>query len=235
LTHRHFNLAKQRHNLLRAEPLLRHDQLLSKTVSLKPPGTKRPGQVNVTGLSEQARDLASKRLGLLREVILAVHRLAILTDLGYPASMREMSEVRTVARTLGFEVTRLEIRQAENIAPAFEVLTDRADALYVCSGPLMSTNRLRINTLALAARLPTISSLRENVEAGGLMSYGANLSDLFRRAAEYVDMILRGAKPGDLPIEQPTKYELAINLITAKAIGLTVPESFLLRADEVIE
>jgi putative tryptophan/tyrosine transport system substrate-binding protein len=194
----------------------------------------RPGG-NVTGLSEQARDLASKRLGLLREVIPAVRRLAILTDLGYPASMREMSEVRTVARTLSFEVTRLEIRQAENIAPAFEALTDRADALYVCSGPLMSTNRLRINTLALAARLPTISSLRENVEAGGLMSYGANLSDLFRRAAEYVDKILRGAKPGDLPIEQPTKYELAINLITAKAIGLTVPESFLLRADEVIE
>ena len=194
----------------------------------------RPGG-NVTGLSEQARDLASKRLGLLREVIPAVRRLAILTDLGYPASMREMGEVQTVARTLGFEITRLEIRQAEDITPAFEALTDRADALYVCSGPLMSTNQLRINTLALAARLPTTYSQRENVEAGGLMSYGANVPDLFRRAADYADKILRGAKPGDMPVEQPTKFELVINLKTAKAIGLTVPESFLLRADEVIE
>ena len=194
----------------------------------------RPGG-NVTGLSEQARDLAGKRLGLLREIFPGVRRLAILTDGGYPASMREMGEVLTAAHTLGFEVTSLEIRQTEDIARAFEALTDRADALYICAGPLMSANQLRINTPALAARLPTISNLKENVEAGGLMSYGANLSDLFRRAAEYVDKISRGTKPGDLPIEQPTKYELAINLKTAKAIGLTVPESFLLRADVVIE
>jgi putative ABC transport system substrate-binding protein len=194
----------------------------------------RPGG-NVTGLSEQARDLASKRLGLLREVIPGVRRLAILVDVGYPAAVREMRDVQTTANTIGLEVVTLEVRQSEDIAPAFEALTERADALYVCAGPLMSSNQLRISTLALAARLPTISSLRENVEAGGLMSYGANLSDLFRRAAEYVDKILRGTKPGELPIEQPTKYELAINLKTAKAIGLAVPESFLLRVDEVIE
>jgi len=194
----------------------------------------RPGG-NVTGLSEQARDLAGKRLGLLREVFPGVRGLAILTDVGYPAAVREMRDVQTAAHTLGLDVVTLEIRHAEDIAPAFEALTSHSNALYVCAGPLMSANQLQINTLALAARLPTISNLRENVEAGALMSYGANLSDLFRRAAEYVDKILRGAKPGDLPIEQPTKYELAINLKTAKAIGFAVPESVLLRADEVIE
>jgi putative ABC transport system substrate-binding protein len=194
----------------------------------------RPGG-NVTGLSEQARDLAGKRLGLLAEVFPGVRGLAILTDAGYPAAVREMRDVQTAAHTLGLDVVTLEIRHTEDIAPAFEALTNHSNALYVCAGPLMSANQLQINTLALAAQLPTISNLRENVEAGGLMSYGANLSDLFRRAAEYVDKILRGAKPGDLPIEQPTKYELVINLKTAKAIGLVVPESVLLRADEVIE
>ena len=194
----------------------------------------RPGG-NVTGLSEQARDLASKRLGLLREVFPGVRRLAILADVGYPAAVREMRDVQTTAHMVGLDVVTLEIRRSEDIAPAFETLTKRADALYICAGPLSSSNQLRIGTLAVAARLPSISSLKENVEAGGLMSYGPNLSDLFRRAAEYVDKILRGAKPGELPIEQPTKYELAINLKTAKAIGLAVPESFLLRVDEVIE
>jgi putative ABC transport system substrate-binding protein len=190
---------------------------------------------NVTGLSLQASELAGKRLGLLREVFPSLRRLAILADVGYPAAVLEMREAQTAARTLGLEVVTLEIRQAEDIAPAFEAHKGDADALFVGGGPLTTTNRLRINTLALAARLPTTSVLREYVEAGSLMSYGPNNSDLFRRAAEYVDKILRGAKPGDLPIEQPTKFELVINLKTAKAIGLTVPESFLLRADEVIE
>jgi putative ABC transport system substrate-binding protein len=194
----------------------------------------RPGG-NVTGLSEQALDLASKRLGLLREVFPGVRRLAILADVGYPAAVREMRDVETTAHMVGLDVVTLEIRQSEDIAPAFEALTERADALYVCSGPLMSTNQLRINTLTLAARLPTISRLKENVEAGALMSYGANLSDLFRRAAEYIDKILRGAKPGDLPIEQPTKFELVINLKTTKAIGAIVPPALLATADEVIE
>ena len=194
----------------------------------------RPGG-NVTGLSLQAPDLAGKRLGLLREVFPGVRRLAILGDVSYPAAVLEMREVQTTARTLGFEVTNLEVRQAEEITPAFEALTDRAEVLYVCTDALMITNRLRISALALAAALPTIFALREYVEAGGLMSYGPNISDLFRRAAEYVDKILRGAMPGDLPVERPTKFEMIINLKTAKALGLTVPPTLLTRADEVIE
>ena len=128
-----------------------------------------------------------------------------------------------------------EIRRAEDIAPAFDALKGRADALYVCGEPLVNTNRVRINTLALGARLPTMFGIREYVEAGGLMSYGPNQADLYRRAADYVDKILRGAKPADIPVEQPTKFYLIINLTAAKALGLTIPESFLLRADEVIE
>ena len=146
-----------------------------------------------------------------------------------------MREVQTTARTLGLEVITLEIRRGEDIAPAFEALNGRADALYVPPEPLVNTNRVRINTLALGARLPTMHGLREYVEAGGLMSYGANMPDLFRRAAEYVDKILRGAKPADLPVEQPTKFDLIINLTTAKALGLKIPPTLLARADEVIE
>jgi ABC-type uncharacterized transport system substrate-binding protein len=194
----------------------------------------RPGG-NITGLSIQGPELAGKRLGFLREVFPAVRQLAILADVGYPASVLEMREAEITARTLGLEVITLEIRKAEEITPAFDAQKSNADTLYVCAGPLMTTHRLRINTLALGARLPTISGLREYVEAGALMSYGPHLPDLFRRAAEYVDKILRGAKPGDLPVEQPAKYELVINLTTAKALGLTIPASFLLRADEVIE
>ena len=119
--------------------------------------------------------------------------------------------------------------------PAFETLKGRADALYVCNDPLVNTNRIRINTLALGARLPTVYNWRENVEAGGLMSYGANFTDMFRRTAELVDKILRGAKPADIPVEQPTKFELVINLTTAKALGLTIPESLLATADQVIQ
>ena len=194
----------------------------------------RPGG-NVTGLSEQAPDLAGKRLGLLREVFPTAHHLAILANVGYPAAVSEMREVQTTAGTLGLEVITLEIRHPKDIAPAIESLTNRAEALYVCIDALTTTNRTRINTLALAARLATISGAKENAEAGALMSYGPDVSDLFRRAAEYVDKILHGAKPGDLPVEQPDKYELVINLTTAKALGLTIPESFLLRADKVIE
>jgi putative ABC transport system substrate-binding protein len=194
----------------------------------------RPGG-NITGLLTQATDLAGKRLGLLREVFPSVRRVAVLANVGYPASMLEMSEVQAAARTLGFEVTNLEIRQAEDIAPAFEALKARADALYVCTDPLVGANRLRINTLALAAGLATISGVREYVETGALMSYGPNNSDLFRRAADLVDKILRGTKPSDIPVEQPTKFDLIVNLITAKALGLTVPPSLLARADEVIE
>ena len=194
----------------------------------------RPGG-NVTGLSIQATDLAGKRLELLREVVPGLRRLAIMANVGNPGAVLEMGEVQAAARTLGLEVATLEIRRAEDIAPAFEALKGRADALYVCADPLVITNRIRINTLALGARLPTMHGIREYVEAGGLMSYGPNFPDLFRRAADYVDKILRGAKPADIPVEQPTKFDLVINLTTAKALGLDVPPTLLARADEVIE
>jgi putative ABC transport system substrate-binding protein len=157
-----------------------------------------------------------------------------MAEASNPSSQREVQEVQATARTLE-EVVVYDIRRAGDIGPAFEALKGRAEALYVVSGPLVNPNRIRINTLALGARLPTFHTVRENVEAAGLMSYGPNYPDLWRRAAEFVDKILRGAKPSDLPVEQPTKFELVINLTTAKALGLTIPESFLLRADEVIE
>ena len=140
-----------------------------------------------------------------------------------------------MARMLGLEIATLEIRQAEDIAPAFGALKGQAEALYVCADPLVGTYRVRINTLALGAQLPTLHGFREYVEAGGLMSYGASFPDLWRRAAVYVDKILRGSKPSDLPVEQPTKFELVINLRTAKALGLTVPLTLQAAADEVIE
>jgi putative tryptophan/tyrosine transport system substrate-binding protein len=194
----------------------------------------RPGG-NVTGVSLQKTDLAGKRLELLREVVPGLHRLAILANVGNPGSVQEMGEVQAGAGTLGLDVATSEIRRAEDIAPAFEALKGRADALYVCGDPLVDTNRVRIITLALAARLPTISDFREYVETGGLISYGPNFPDLFRRAAELVDKVLRGTKPGDIPVEQPTKFDLVVNLTTAKALGLEIPSSVLARADEVIE
>lgn len=190
---------------------------------------------NATGLSNQLADTNGKRLEFLREVVPSLRLLAIMANIGYSASVLEMREVDAAARTLGLEVVTLEIRRAEDIAPAFESLKGRADALYVCAQVLLNANRIRINTLALGARLPTMHGLREYVDAGGLMSYGPSFPALFRRAADYVDKILLGAKPGDLPVEQPTEFELTINMKTAKALGLTIPESFLLRADEVIE
>jgi len=198
-------------------------------------GLARPGG-NITGLSLQSADLAGKRLELLREVVPGLRRFAILGDIGYPASVLEIGEVREAARTMGLEAATLEIRQAEDIAPVFGTIKSGTQALYICgANPLVNSNRVRINTSALAARLPTVHSNKEFLEAGGMMSYGADVSDLFRRTAEYVDKILRGTKPGDLPVEQPTKFDLVINLTVAKSLGLTIPVSFLLRADEVIE
>jgi putative ABC transport system substrate-binding protein len=158
----------------------------------------------------------------------------MMGNVGYSQGVLEMGELQAAARTLGIEVAPLEIRRAEDIAPAFEALKPPADALYVVGDGLLTANRTRIHTLALAARLPTISG-HEDVEAGALMSYGPNFQSIFRRAAELVDNILRGAKPGNLPVEQPTKFDLAINLTTAKALGLTVPPSLLALADDVIE
>jgi putative tryptophan/tyrosine transport system substrate-binding protein len=194
----------------------------------------RPGG-NITGLSLQQTDLGNKRLELLREVVPDLRRLAIIGNVGNPSIPLEMDDVRAAAQMLGVDVVTLDIRRAEDIAPAFDALKGRADALYVASDLLVVANRVRINTLALTMRLPTIYNSREYVELGGLMAYGPNLLDMFRRAAEYVDKILRGTKPADLPVEQPTKFDLVVNLTTAKALGLTFPESFLLRADEVIE
>jgi putative ABC transport system substrate-binding protein len=190
---------------------------------------------NVTGLSLQAANLAGKRLELLREIIPRLRRLAIIFNAGNEQTVLEMSETRAAAQTLGLEAVPLEIRRSADIAPAFEVLNAQADALYVVVDQLVVANLMRILTFALSARLPMIFSTRDFVRSGGFMSYGPNYSDMFRRSADYVDKILRGMKPGDIPVEQPTKFELVINVTTAKAIGITIPESFLLRADEVIE
>jgi putative tryptophan/tyrosine transport system substrate-binding protein len=194
----------------------------------------RPGG-NVTGLSNQQTDTAGKRLELLREVVPDLRRLAIMANVGFPEAALEMREVQAISKTLGLDVATSEIRRTEDISPAFAALKGQAEALYVTADTLVNNNRIRINTLALDARLPTMYGFRDMVEAGGLMSYGANYSDLFRRAGNYVDKILRGAKPADIPVEQPTKFDLVINVTTAKSLGLTIPESFLLRADEVIE
>jgi putative ABC transport system substrate-binding protein len=194
----------------------------------------RPGG-NITGLSLQQSDIAGKKLDLLREVVTGLRRLALMGNVGNSSSVLEIAEVKTTASALGIEIVSLDIRRVEDIAPAFDTLGGRAEALYVSTDPLIFTNITRINTRALGARLPTIYNGKEYIEFGGLMSYGPNYSDLFRRAADFVDKILRGAKPNDLPVEQPTKFDLAINLTTAKALGLTIPPSLLARADEVIE
>jgi ABC-type uncharacterized transport system substrate-binding protein len=194
----------------------------------------RPGG-NATGLSVQQTDTVSKRLELLREIVPGLNRLAVMANAAGPGAMLEMAEVRDTARSLGVEVSTVEIRRVEDIALAFDTLKGRVQALYVSTDPLMFTNRIRINTLAQGARLPTMYSQREYVEAGGLISYGANLPDLFRRAGDFVDKILRGMKPADIPVEQPTKFDLVINSVTAKALGLEVPPTLLARADEVIE
>ena len=194
----------------------------------------RPGG-NVTGLSNQQIDLVGKRIELLRELIPGLRRLAIMANTDAPGVGLEMAEVQAVAGRLGLQVVTSAIRRAEDIAPAFEAIEGRADALYVCGDALTTAYRIRINTLALGLRLPTILPNRELVETAGLISYGANIPDMFRRAADLVDKILRGAKPADIPVEQPTKFDFVINLTTAKALGLKIPEAVLLRADEVIE
>jgi putative ABC transport system substrate-binding protein len=194
----------------------------------------RPGG-NVTGLSIQGMDLAGKRVELLREVLPGLRGLAIMANVGYPGAVLEMGDVEVAARTLGLEATRLEITRVEDIAPAIAAHKGHADALYACADALVLSNTSLISTLALGARLPTIYSSRPYLAGGGFMSLGPSYPDLFRRTAEIVDKILRGTKPADIPVEQPTKFELVINLTTAKAIGLTIPESFLLRVDEVIE
>ena len=191
----------------------------------------RPGG-NVTGVSLQAPESAGRRLELLRQLVPGLRRLAILFYATYPAAVLEKDNVEAVARNLGLEVEPHGIRGAEDIAPVFDALKGQADALYVIAN---SANGARIATLALNVRLPTTFEHAGPVRAGALMSYGPDLVVLWRRAADFVDKILRGAKPGELPVEQPTKFNLAINLKTAEALGLTVPPMLLATADEVIE
>ena len=195
----------------------------------------RPGG-NVTGLSLQQVETATKRLELLRQIIPGLRRLAIIANKDAPGAMSELNDVQVVVKSLGFESIPFAIRQAQDIFAAFDAFKNAAaEALYICTDPLLTTNRVRISTLAAAAKLPTNSNIREYVEAGVLLSYGANIPYLYRRAAEYVDKILRGAKPSDIPIEQPTRFDLVVNLTTARALGLTVPQTLLVIADEVIE
>ena len=194
----------------------------------------RPGG-NVTGVSNQTADTRHQAVGLLHELIPGLRQLAIIANSGNAIPMQEMREVQCGRRHIGIAVTPFEIRQAEDIAPAFDALRGHADAVHVCADGLTNSSRTRINALALAAKLPTMHGNREQLEGGGLISYGANTPDLFRRAADYVDKVLRGAKPADLPVEDPTKFELVINMKTAKTLGLAVPYSMQLLADEVIE
>lgn len=190
---------------------------------------------NTTGLSTQQTDTAGKRLEFLHEVVPGLRRLAVIANIGNAGPRLELAQVRTAALRFGLDVIPLEIRTEADILPSLEQSKDHADGLYVCGDPLITSNRVRINTLALAARLPTIFNFREDVEAGALISYGPDFPDLYRRAAEYLDKILRGTKPADLPVEQPTKFDLAFNLTTARAFGLTVPTALLALADKIVE
>jgi len=186
---------------------------------------------NTTGLSVQSPDLVGKRVELLREVLPGIRGLAIMANAAYPAAVLEMNEMEGAARTLGLDISRSEIRRAEDIAPTIETIKGHSDALYACADSLVNANGVRIVTLALAARLPTFHYAREYVASGGLLSYGPDYRDLFRRAAKYVDKILHGTKPSDLLIEQPTKFELVLNLKTAKALGITIPPTLLARTE----
>lgn len=195
----------------------------------------RPGG-NLTGLSQMAPELIGKRLELLKEIVPKLFRVAVLWIPEHRASASNWKEIQRPARELGVQLHSLEVHGADQFEKVFADATKaRDDALVITPNPIFVTNLKRLAVLAVKYRLPSIFHLREFVNAGGLVAYGVDRSDLFRRAATYVDKILKGAKPGDLPIEQPRKFELAINLKTAAALGLTVPPSLLLRADRVIE
>ena len=190
---------------------------------------------NVTGLSLQQAESAGKRIGLLRDIVPNLHHLAILFDASYRGSLKELDNVQISARDLGLEVAPHGVQRADEIEPVLVDLKGKADAVYVIDNSLLANASSRIGVLALDFRLPMIFTTMEAARAGALVSYGPNIADLYRRAADYVDKILRGANPGDLPIEQPTKFDLVINLKTAKALRLTVPHNLLVLADEVIE
>ncbi len=191
---------------------------------------------NVTGLSLMAPDLGGKRLELLKELLPGLSRVAVLWNAANPYAANVFRETERAAQTLGIEVQSLEVRGPDDFDTAFDAATAKhPEGLITVEDPLTVSNRQRIVDFAAASRLPAVHGVREFTQAGGLIAYGANLVDLARRAATYVDKILRGAKPADLPVQQPTKFDFAINLRAAKALGLTFPPSLLARADEVIE
>jgi putative ABC transport system substrate-binding protein len=199
--------------------------------SLARPGGKITGLTFYTG-----PELVGKYLELLKEVVPKVSRVAVLWNPANPGHAAVLKEAEGAARALGVRLQTLEARVPQEIDSAFEaMIRERADALLVLPDPMPVTHRARIADLAAKTRLPTMFGYREHVDASGLMSYGVSLPDLWRRSATYVDKILKGAKPADLPVEQPTKFELVINLKTAKALGLTIPPSIRIRADQVIE
>jgi putative ABC transport system substrate-binding protein len=194
----------------------------------------RPGG-NITGLSLQSTDMTGKRIELLVQMIPGLTRLAVLANAAYPAALRESADVQAAAGHFGLAVNTLEVHGADEIGPAIIALKGEVKAMYLCPDSLVIANVTHINASALNAGIATMWSAREFSEKGGPISYGANEADLFRRAADFVDKILRGAKPADIPVEQPTKIELVINLKTANALGITVPNNLLALADEVIE
>jgi putative ABC transport system substrate-binding protein len=190
---------------------------------------------NVTGLSMQAADVASKRLEILRQIVPSLGRLAILFDANYPASIREADNVQTAASQMGLVVVSRGVQRAADIVAAFDAFKGQVDAVYVAETAMLDTNQPGIIDLGLAAKLPVTAVTGTFAKAGALMSYGANVFALYRRASELVDKILRGTKPGDIPVEQPTQFDLVVNLKTAKTLGLTIPNNLLVLADEVIE
>jgi putative tryptophan/tyrosine transport system substrate-binding protein len=194
----------------------------------------RPGG-NATGMSVQQAEVASKRLELLREIVPGLGKFAVLFDATYPASAREAANVQSSARQLGLVVMLLGVQGTDDIATAFGALKSEVGGIYLVENALIDINRSHIIALALDAKVPVASTSSEFAKAGALVSYGPNYADMFRRAAEIVDKILRGTKPGDIPVEQPTKFDLIINVKTANTLGITVPHNLLVLADEVIE
>jgi putative ABC transport system substrate-binding protein len=195
----------------------------------------RPGK-NLTGLTSLGPELVAKQLSLLKEVVPEVKRIAVLYNPGNPLNPPWLKGVETAARTLAIQIQLLNITGPDDVAPAFrDALKGRAGAIYVATDQVVALQSAQIIALALSNRLPTMFGVRRLMDAGGLMTYAIDDLAMFRRAASYVDKILKGAKPGDVPIEEPTKFELVINLKTAKALGLTIPQSVLIRADRVIE
>ena len=195
----------------------------------------RPGG-NITGITNVSLGLGGKRLELLKEAVPKLARVAVLYELGNPASVTELKVVQTAAHAMGLTIRSWEVRGTDDLDRVIVTTgTQHPDGLYVTGGPLTTANRKRIADLLVKSRLPSMYIRSEFVDAGGLMSYGADVADSYRRVAYFVDRILKGAKPADLPVEQPTKFEFVINLKTAKQIGLTIPQSVLYRADKVIK